>query len=316
MNLTKHVGWSQSDGLHSFQGEAAIAAGELDREPAPVPGGARVPAVILVSAMICGAVAATVAAQYRFSTQPSAQVAPIPAPPEVVDGSVFVSTRPEGAQVWVDGVLHGTTPLKLQMKGGDYRLELRTDTTERAIPLVVAAGSSVSQYVDLPVPVAAPALVKEKNKEPEAPIAARRRPAESTGLGWASIETPFELQVTKAGAFIGRTGAGRFVLPAGRHELDLVNEALGFRATASVVIEADETTVTRVTPPNGSLSINAQPWAEVWIDGRAAGTTPLANLEVPIGTHEVVWRHPQLGEQKQSVTVKASGPVRVGINFK
>jgi serine/threonine-protein kinase len=66
----------------------------------------------------------------------------------------------------------------------------------------------------------------------------------------------------------------------------------------------------------GLLSINATPWADVLLDGQAIGTTPLANLSVPIGTHEIICRHPQLGERRQTVTVKAGSPLRVGISFK
>jgi hypothetical protein len=57
------------------------------------------------------------------------------------------------------------------------------------------------------------------------------------------------------------------------------------------------------------------PWAEVLLDGRAIGQTPLANLDVPIGTHEVTWRHPQLGERRQTVVVKAQSPARVGMDL-
>jgi hypothetical protein len=70
-------------------------------------------------------------------------------------------------------------------------------------------------------------------------------------------------------------------------------------------------TAITIAVPNGRVSINAAPWADVWIDGAAAGQTPLANLVLPIGTHEIVFRHPQLGEQRQQVTVKADGLARV-----
>jgi hypothetical protein len=46
----------------------------------------------------------------------------------------------------------------------------------------------------------------------------------------------------------------------------------------------------KISVPNGHISINAVPWAEVLIDGTAAGETPLANLSLPIGTHEIVFR--------------------------
>jgi hypothetical protein len=67
--------------------------------------------------------------------------------------------------------------------------------------------------------------------------------------------------------------------------------------------------------PNGRISINALPWANVWIDGSAAGETPLANLSMPIGQHEIVFRHPQLGEQRQTVVVKTEGLTRVSVKF-
>jgi len=44
-------------------------------------------------------------------------------------------------------------------------------------------------------------------------------------------------------------------------------------------------------------------------------TTPLGNLSVPIGSHEIVWKHPTLGERSKSVAVTLQGPVRVSIDF-
>jgi serine/threonine-protein kinase len=70
-----------------------------------------------------------------------------------------------------------------------------------------------------------------------------------------------------------------------------------------------------VSPPNGRLSINALPWAEVWIDGKSVGETPLANLSVPLGEHEIIFRHPQLGEQRQTALVRQNGVTRVSANL-
>jgi serine/threonine-protein kinase len=67
--------------------------------------------------------------------------------------------------------------------------------------------------------------------------------------------------------------------------------------------------------PSGRLSINAVPWAEVWLDGRAIGQTPVGNVLASIGPHEVVFRHPSLGERRQTVDVVADTTTRVGIDF-
>jgi hypothetical protein len=58
------------------------------------------------------------------------------------------------------------------------------------------------------------------------------------------------------------------------------------------------------------------PWAEVWLDGRGLGTTPIGNVSVLIGTHEIVWKHPELGERRQSVTVTAKAPVRIAMDLR
>ena len=70
-----------------------------------------------------------------------------------------------------------------------------------------------------------------------------------------------------------------------------------------------------IDPPKVAVSINVRPWAEVFIDGRSVGQTPIGNLLVAIGSHEVVFRHPDLGERKQTIVVSVSGPNRFATDF-
>jgi hypothetical protein len=63
------------------------------------------------------------------------------------------------------------------------------------------------------------------------------------------------------------------------------------------------------------LSANARPWADVWIDGNDVGQTPIANLAVPIGTHQVIFRHPQFGERRQTIVVTTNGPNRIAMDL-
>jgi hypothetical protein len=67
--------------------------------------------------------------------------------------------------------------------------------------------------------------------------------------------------------------------------------------------------------PNGILNINAQPWAAVWIDGNSVGETPLGNLSVLPGEHEIVFRHPQLGERREKANVRPGVETRVAVNL-
>ena len=61
--------------------------------------------------------------------------------------------------------------------------------------------------------------------------------------------------------------------------------------------------------------MNARPWAEIVLDGNSVGQTPIANLLVSVGPHEMVFRHPQLGERKQTVVVTAKGPNRIAADL-
>jgi serine/threonine-protein kinase len=89
-----------------------------------------------------------------------------------------------------------------------------------------------------------------------------------------------------------------------------VNETLGYSATKRVTVTADKSTRLQFEMPTSKVSINAIPWADVTIDGKSVGQTPIGNLSLPIGSHEIVYSHPQLGEQRQTVTVTVAGANR------
>jgi hypothetical protein len=124
------------------------------------------------------------------------------------------------------------------------------------------------------------------------------------------------MQILENGAQIGTSPGGAVSLPAGRHDIELVNESIGYRETHTVHVAAGKVVPIVVTLPMGSISVNALPWAEVWLDGQKVGETPIGNLEVAVGPHEIVFRHPQLGERRESVVVPMTGPLRVSVDLK
>jgi hypothetical protein len=219
--------------------------------------------------------------------------AAIPAPVATGTAALQVTTEPAGARVWVDGELRGVAPLTISnLKAGDHPVTVRGASGEPINRTVtVQEGATASLIITLPG-------------------------TGSFASGWLSISSPVPLQVMEKGALLGTTEMPRIMLAAGAHELELVNTALGYRATRSVTIAAGQTASVAATLPRGTLSINALPWAEVWIDGQRAGETPIGNHSITIGNHELVFRHPELGEQRRTVTVGAQGPVRVGVDMK
>jgi hypothetical protein len=68
--------------------------------------------------------------------------------------------------------------------------------------------------------------------------------------------------------------------------------------------------------PRGSVALNALPWAEVFVDGQRIGETPIGSASLPIGVHEVVFRHPELGERKASAIVTTSAPARLSVDMR
>jgi hypothetical protein len=57
------------------------------------------------------------------------------------------------------------------------------------------------------------------------------------------------------------------------------------------------------------------PWAEVLIDGKAVGETPIGNLSLPLGNHEIIFRHPQFAELRQTALVRSDTVTRVSVNL-
>ena len=83
-----------------------------------------------------------------------------------------------------------------------------------------------------------------------------------------------------------------------------------------MTVTPGQTAVINATWPRGSLAINAVPWAEAFVDGASVGETPIGNIQVPIGAHEIVFRHPQLGERRASVIVTTREIAKVGVDLR
>ena len=129
------------------------------------------------------------------------------------------------------------------------------------------------------------------------------------------MSVPFEVQVVERGEVIGASGGASIMLASGRHDLVLVNRTLEDLEPRRVEVVAGQTTVIRVDPPTVRVNVNARPWADVSIDGRDLGQTPIANVEVTVGTHEIVFRHPQFGERRQTVIVNTKDAQRIAVDM-
>jgi serine/threonine protein kinase len=60
-------------------------------------------------------------------------------------------------------------------------------------------------------------------------------------------------------------------------------------------------------PRSAFLTVNADPWAYVRVDGKRRGTTPLMNIAVAPGTHEVTLENPALGSSRARIVELGAG---------
>jgi hypothetical protein len=209
-------------------------------------------------------------------------------------GQLAISSNPAGARVTVDGTERGHTPATIDgLAPGVHLVVVTNDGGSVTHEVTVAAGATAS-------------LVVPMNSAPQgAPLS-----------GWIAVSAPAEVQVYEDLRLLGTSRSDRIMVGAGRHELDIVNEALGFRSRKSITVAPGQVAGVKVDWPNGSMALNAQPWADVWIDGERIGETPIGNVSVPIGAHEVVFRHPELGEQVMRATVSLTAPARLSVDMR
>jgi hypothetical protein len=133
--------------------------------------------------------------------------------------------------------------------------------------------------------------------------------------GWVSVASPFPVDLLEHDELVGTSGTTKVMMPAGRHDVVLRNESVGYEALRSIDVVAGGVATIEVVPPTASLNVNARPWADVVIDGAPAGQTPLSNVILAVGSHEITFRHPQLGERTQTVVVSARGVNRVSVDL-
>ena len=315
----------------------------------------RIKRLAAVVALIAATTAGLFAARERLSR-------PAAAPP-VTTGTLTVTTDPPGADVDIDGVTRGQSPLKLALTPGAHTMVVRANGESRTIPITIAAGAEVSQYLDMPKAGATLGELHVRTEPPGARVSIdgtllgktpmtigdllpgdhivtfendigsvsqkvvieagvpaslmvpMGMPAGTVASGWLTVTAQLVLDLHENGRLVGNSGIDKIMLPAGRHEIDFVNDGVGFRETRTVQVSPGRTSAITVTLPKGTVSLNAIPWASVFIDGQNVGDTPIGNFPLTVGPHEVVFRNAELGEQRRTITVTTRAPVRLSVDL-
>jgi len=141
-------------------------------------------------------------------------------------------------------------------------------------------------------------------------------PPAATRTGWVAVRSPVDIDVWEGRRRLGDGSQDRIELTEGDHQIELVNDQVGFRETRRVRVIRGRVATVAPALPNGVLHVNAAPWADVWLDGRPLGTTPLGNVPASLGGHDLMFRHPQLGTRTVHVMVVAGAPVRASVDLR
>jgi hypothetical protein len=289
----------------------------------------------------------------------------VPAP---ATGSLVVESDPQGAEVVMDDVVQGMTPLTLTLPAGTHPVVVRRGNNIRQLNVEIAGGDAKSYYVAWTEGAAAgiaaatgslsvvsdppgSTVIVDGSSRGETPLtihdlapgrhdvqvrgsgATYQRsvqvdagataslvvggaPAAGAPWGWITLQTPFPVQVLEDGRLVGTSEIDRIMLAPGNHQLEFVNDQFGFRQSSRTSVTAGRGGPVSLTIPRMAMNINALPWAAVFIDGAPVGDTPLANVMLPIGDHEIVFRHPQLGEKRQMARLTQREPVRVSVDMR
>ena len=231
-------------------------------------------------------------AALTFWSTPAAKPAPAPvaasapsaaAPASVNVGGLEISTEPAGARILLDGKAAGESPVTLaSVAPGRHTVTVLAEAGTVKRTVKVEAGNVAKLEI-------------------------------SVFSGFAAISAPIVLDVSENGRGLGTT-ENHVMLTPGHHELHLTNKELQYSTTTTVDVEPGEVKQVKLDP-KGAANINAQPWAEVWIDGAKVGETPLANLPLTLGSREIVFRNPQFGERKVMATITAGAAVNISVDL-
>ncbi len=110
--------------------------------------------------------------------------------------------------------------------------------------------------------------------------------------------------------FLNKKSYGKTISDLNKNETyDLRIDAKGYISEErKIKIDSDQVELDielkKKEAQTGSLSISATPWATIVIDDKVVGTSPILDHALPVGKHDVIFRHPDFPDVKKSINIK------------
>jgi hypothetical protein len=157
-------------------------------------------------------------AQYFDLTTNAAAVPP---------GRLSIITEPAGARVTVDRRPRGVSPLVIEgLAAGAHTLSVASDTGSAQRTITVVDGVAAEVVFTL--------------ARPAAPVA-----------GWVTVASPFPVDVIEHDEVVGTSGRAKIMLAAGRHEVILRSDTIGFEERRTIEIAPGAVSSIEVVAPSG-----------------------------------------------------------------
>lgn len=216
--------------------------------------------------------------------------APAPDPDEAAGvrstgrGGLQVQSDPVGARVLIDGAPRGVTPLTVgDLKPGSHIVVLESQKGSIRRTVDIVAGRTV-------------------------------RMSEGIFGGWIHVSTPFEILITEGSRGMGLDSRNEILLAPGPHTLVFQNRDLGYREERQIDVTPGATTEVSLVPPPAKLTVTATLAGDVLIDGVRAGSVPLVNHDIPLGTRDIIVRSDSGAERRFTITMTTK-PARIDVDF-
>ena len=181
-------------------------------------------------------------------------------------GEISVTSTPSYAEVYVDGVHRGQTPLPLSnIKVGKHTIKV-TKKDYYDWSRTVQVKSNTAAYVS-----------------------ARLEPIPKTGSIYIN-STPSNAKAYLEGAYRGRTPLTISNLEVGEYQIRISKDGYyDWYSTVQIKQNITAQVFAQLEPMTGSLYVTSSPrYARVFLDGIERGTTPITIADIEMGWHEVV----------------------------
>lgn len=213
--------------------------------------------------------------------------------PAVVD--VSIKSQPAGAKIYLNGNYTGLstpTTLKDMRPETEYRIELRLAGYSRATRTFTPnAQSDNSISFDLSKMITTLRVITH-------PAGAK-----VSLYGYREKKSP--------ATFRGLQKGKKYRIKIYKNGYETVSERVslsGFSRTLRYDLK-------RVSQDYGTVSVNAIPYAEIYLDGKLIGYTPKTQYKVKAGEHTIIFKHPSAPDVTKKITVQKNRDKKVIIKM-